>query len=219
MKKFAIGCLIVLVLGAAAVVGVGYYGFLKVKSAVNQFAELRHIPDLDHEIRVQTPFDVPSTGELTQAEVDRFMQVQAKVRERLGHNFDLLQKNYKALSERLDKNQANVTDLPQLISAYRDMAAAWMDAKRAQVAALNDANMSLGEYRWIRSASYQAIDVPFIDVDFSRLAEQVKNGAEVHNFALVGGALAGKGPDANKKLVEKYKKQLQDNMPLAVFGL
>ena len=99
------------------------------------------------------------------------------------------------------------------------MAAAWMDAKHAQVDALNDVGMSLGEYRWIRSASYQALDIPFIDLDFGRIAEQVKSGADMGHAVIVGGALAGKGPDSNKKLVDRYKKQLADNMPLAVFGL
>ena len=219
MKKFAIGCLIVLVVGAAAVVGVGYWGFLKVKSTVSQFAELRHIPDIENGVRVKAAFAVPQTGELTANEVDRFVRVQTRVRDRLGHNFELLQRNYQTLSDRLNKNQTNVTDLPQLISAYRDMAAAWMDAKRAQVEALNEAGMSISEYRWVRSVSYQALDVPFIDLDFGRIAQQMKDGANAGEAVLVGGALAGKGPDSNKKLVEPYKKQLQDNMPLAVFGL
>jgi hypothetical protein len=219
MKKFAIGCLVVLVLGAAALAGIGYYGYLKVRSTVTQFAELRRIPEIEKSVRVKTPFTAPESGELTSSEVDRFLTVQTRVRERLGHDFDLLQRNYQSLSDRIDKHQTNVTDLPQLASAYRDMAAAWMNAKHAQVDALNEAGMSLGEYRWVRSASYQALDIPFIDLDFGRIAEQVKSGADMGHAVIVGGALAGKGPESNRKLVERYKKQLADNMPLAVFGL
>jgi len=59
-----------------------------------------------------------------------------------------------------------------------------------------------------------------MDVDFGRIAEQVKNaGGQVNATVLVGGAFSGKGPASNLKLVEKYRKQLEDYIPLASFGL
>ena len=49
MKKLAIGCgTVVLVLGVL-VVGVGYYGFLKLRSTVTQFAELGRVPEIERE--------------------------------------------------------------------------------------------------------------------------------------------------------------------------
>jgi len=137
------------------------------------------------------------------------------VHDRLGRNFALLERNYKSLAEKKD---ATIADLPMLMAAYRDMAAAWLDAKRAQVEALNETGLSLEEYRWIRSESYRALDVPFIDVDFARIAEQARSGAR-QGAVLIGGALTGRGPASNLKLVERYRKQLEDYMPLAAFGL
>jgi hypothetical protein len=104
------------------------------------------------------------------------------------------------------------------------MAAGWLDAKRAQVDALNEVGLSLQEYRWIRSAAYGALDIPFVDVDLAHFGDQVKNaasqaGSQANAAVLVGGALAGKGPASNARLVEKYRKQLEDYMPLAAFGL
>ena len=155
MKKLAIGCAIVLVLGSAAVVGVVYYGYLKVKSTVTQLAELSKIPEIERDVRVKAAFSVPVSGELTSAEVDKFMQVTTRVRDRLGKNFDTIERTYKSLADK--KGNTTVADLPALMSAYRDIAAAWLDAKRTQVAALNDVGLSLDEYRWIRSSSYAAL--------------------------------------------------------------
>jgi len=216
MKKLAIGCLIVLVVGGAIVVGVGYYGYMKVKSAVAEFAELGQIGEIERGVRVQTPFTAPASSELTQKQVDQLLQIQKSVHDRLGENMAVFQRNYQALAQ---KKEATVVDLPTLLSAYKDLAHNWVDAKKAQVAALNEAGLSLAEYRWIRAEAYRALDVPFFSVDFGRLAEQVKAGtppAEAPIDSVTGG---GPSPEANKKLLEPHRKAMEDYLPLAAFGL
>lgn len=223
MKKFAIGCLIVLVLGGIAAVGAGYYIFGKAKSTYSQlkttatqFAELGKIPQIEDGVELKTPFVIPTGGALTQGQVDKFVQVQTRVRARLGQNFDVLQRKYKALT---DKKDATVMDLPQLIAAYRDLAASWLDAKRAQVQALNEAGLSLSEYRWIRSEAYKSLNLPLVDIDFGKIAEQIRNNQQPSEEIMLGGAFSGSAAPENAKLVERYRKQLEDNMPMATFGL
>jgi len=223
MKKVAIGCLVVLALGCVAAAGVGYYiygkaksGYAQLKSTATQFAELGKIPQLEEGVQVKTPFLIPSGGALTQSQVDKFVQVQTRVRARLGQNFEVLQRKYKALT---DKKEANVTDLPQLIAAYRDLAASWLDAKHAQVDALNEAGLSLSEYRWIRSEAYKSLNLPLVDIDFAKIAAQIKQNEEPNQEIMLGGAFSGTASPANARLVEKYRKQLEDNMPMATFGL
>src|SRR5713101_3743236 len=109
MKKLAIGCLVVFVVVGAAVVGIGYYGYLKVRSTVTQLAELQKVPEIERGIRVQTPFVVPASGELTATQVDRFMKVTTRVRDRLGADMVAFERNYKALEE---KKQTTAADLP-----------------------------------------------------------------------------------------------------------
>ncbi|HEY3883759.1 MAG TPA: hypothetical protein VGL62_01030 [Vicinamibacterales bacterium] len=215
MKKLAIGCLVVFVIGAAAAVVGGYYVYFKVRSTVTQLAELRQIPEIEQGVRVKTPFTAPPSGDLTTQQLDKFMKVQATVRDRLGRNMDALQRNYKSLS---NKKDATITDLPQILSAYRDVAASWLDAKRTQVVALNDAGLSIDEYRWIRSRAYQALNVPFIAIDFAQLAEQTKAGVQPGD-ALFGNAYTGPVSPATATLVEKYRDRLMDNLPIASFGL
>jgi hypothetical protein len=216
MKKLAIGCLLILVVGGVAAAGGAYYLYYRVKSTVTQFAELGKIPEIEDGVQIKTPFVMPAGGALTQSEVDRFVQVQTRVRARLGQNFDLLQRKYKALS---DKKDATVTDLPQLIAAYRDLAASWLDAKRAQVEALNDVGLSMSEYRWIRSEAYKSLNLPLVDIDFATIAKQIRNNKQPSEEIMLGGAFSGAASPANAKLVERYRKQLEDNMPMATFGL
>src|ERR1051326_256664 len=209
MKKLAIGCGIVVLLIGAAIVGVGYYGYMKVKSTVTQLAELGQVRDIERGVKVQTAFVVPASGELTAAQVDKLLKVTTRVRDRLNADLTTFQRTYKSLA---DKKEATAADLPALLSAYRDLAKDWLNAKRAQVEALNEVGLSLDEYRWIRSSAYAALDIPFMDVDFGRIAEQVKNaGGQGNATVLVGGAFSGKGPASNLKLVEKYRKQLEED--------
>jgi hypothetical protein len=215
MKKLAIGCLVVVVLCGAAFVGISYWGYMKVKGAVTQLAELSKIPEIEQGVRVKSPYVIPASGTLTQAQVDRFIKVTTAVQARLGQNMAVFRRNYQSLAQ---KKETTAMDLPQLMGAYRDLAAAWLDAKKAQVEALNNAGLSLDEYRWIRSTAYQAIDVPFMDVDFARIARQAKEDA-LQGSILIGGAFTGKAPAGNRALVEKYRKQLEDYLPLAGFGL
>ena len=216
MKKLAIGCgVIVLVLGVAAM-AVGVYVGIKVKATVTRLAELGKVPDIEREVRVRAAFTPPGTGELTASQVDRFLRIQRRVRDRLGENVAKFERTYQTLA---NKKQATATDLPALLSAYGDLAAMFVDAKRTQVAGLNDAGLSLDEYRWIRSAAYQAIGAPYVDVDFARIAADAKNGRQSQMPGSFEGAFKGASPPANVRLVEKFRKQLEDNLALASFGL
>jgi hypothetical protein len=109
--------------------------------------------------------------------------------------------------------------MPALMAAYRDLAAAWLDAKRSQVEALNDVGLSLEEYRWIRDQAYQAIGIPFMDFDVGKLVEQVRSGVTDVEPGRIRGSIGPAGPESNRKLIEKFRKQFEENLALASFGL
>jgi hypothetical protein len=215
MKKLAIGCGIVILVAGVALAGIAYYGYMKVRSTVQQFAQLAQVPELERNVRVKEPYAAPASGELTSKQIERLMQVLARVRDRTGQNTAAFQRNYQALSQKKD---ATVVDLPTLVSAYRDLASGYLDAKKAQVDALNEVGMSMSEYRWIRAEAYRALDIPFFAVDFGRLADQVKSGtmpAEAPLDAVPSGTV----PAVNKTLCEPHRKQLEDYLPFVAFGL
>lgn len=216
MKKLLIGCLLTTVVLAIVGIAGSYWLYRKVSSTVSQFAEFAEVPKIEQQVRNTATFTPPASGELTAAQVERFVGVQAQVRQQLGQRFEEMQRRYKTL---FDKPEATVVDLPALMSAYRDLAGTWMDAKRAQTEALNAANFSLEEYRWVRGQAYTALGLPFMDVDVARLVESITSGQAPGEPARMGGSIGPGGPEQNQKLVEPFRKALEDNVALASFGL
>jgi len=211
MKKLAIGCAVVLGLGAAA----SWYAYHKVSSAFAGFAQLGTLPDLERSIRKHGPYTPPASGEPSPEQIDRLLQVQQAVRDRLGTRAQEMEYRYRKL---LAKKEATAVDAPELISAYRDLAVAYMDGKRAQVDALNRAGVSLDEYRWTRSQAYGALGMPIMDVDVAGIIADVKQGRQptMPAYQMTVGPT---GSPAVQKLVEPHRKALEENAGLAFFGL
>ena len=215
MRKLAIGCGVLLVLGMVGAAGASYFAYRKVSSAVAGFAELGSLPELERSVRNQRPFEPPPAGEPSREQIGRLLEIQQAVRARLGERADQIEQRYHRL---LAKDKATAMDMPELISAYRDLAGAYMDGKRAQVEALNRAGLSLEEYRWTRSRAYAALGMPLMDVDVSRMIEDVKAGRQPAGPTLHL-AEASAGSPAVVKLVEPHRKALEANVGLAFFGL
>ncbi len=217
MKKLAIGCLVVLVVGCVAAAGVGYYFYRQVRSTVSQYAQLSAVPDIEREIRNTSPFAPPPSEEFTEAQLERLVKVQARIRERLGTRVADLDQKYKALME---KKEPTAFDLPKIMAAYADLVSMWVEAKREQVAGLNEVNLSMAEYQWIRDQAYQAIGAPLVEIDISRLVDEVQKGVtNPRDPATLKGAIGPAGPASNQKLVERFKKVLEQNVGLASLGL
>jgi len=216
MKKLAIGCGLVLVLVGVVVAAASYYVYRQASATFAQFRELGQVPQIESTVRNRTSFTPPATEELTAAQVERLVKVQGLVRQRLGQRFSELQTKYKSF---IDKKDTTVLDLPALLAAYRDVASAWMEAKRSQADALNSVDMSLDEYRWIRNQAYRALGAPYVDFDVAKLVDGIKNNRTTIEPGQILGSVGPAGPESNRKLIEPFRKQLEDGLPLASFGL
>jgi hypothetical protein len=221
VKKLAIGCLVVLVVLGVAGSFAAYYVYSVVKTKVGaslaKFEAFSKAPELERQVKNTGPFNPPGSGVLTPTQVERFVAVQTAVRAQLGARFADLERRYKAL---LDKKEATALDLPELISAYGDLAQIWIAAKKAQVDALNAQGLSLAEYRWVRDRSYRALGLPVMSVDISEIIDKVSRGENVEQPRTgFEGSIGPTGPAENQKLIERFKKSLEDNAALTVFGL
>jgi hypothetical protein len=216
MKKLAVGCGIVLLVVGLAGAGAAYYLYRQVSSTVAQFAELGQIPDLERNIRNRTPFTPPASEELTDSQIEKLVQVQSEVRRRIGERMKDFQARYKTLAE---KDDATIVDAPALMRAYSDLAAAWLEAKRGQIEALNSAGLSLDEYRWIRDQAYRALGQPFVDLDIAKIVDEARRGISSETAGQLRGSMGPAGPESNRALIERFKKQLEENLALASFGL
>ena len=216
MKKLAIGCGVLVLLGCLALGGAAYYTYRQARSMFAQFAELGQVSEIERSVRVKTPYQPPPSAELTADQVERLLRVQDNVRTTLGARFNELESKYKAFA---DKKDATIADAPALLAAYRDVAAAWMAAKRSQVDALNRAGLSLEEYRWIRDQAYRALGVPYMDLDVGKIVDRIRQGSTTVAPGEIRGSAGPAGPESNRKLIEPYRRQLESNLALASFGL
>jgi hypothetical protein len=215
MKKVVIGCVVLIAVLAVGAGAASYMVYRKVNSTLAGFAELGTVSELERSVRNRDRFVPPASGELNERQLQRFLGVQQAVRARLGERAHEFERKYQAL---LAKDSATVFDAPELVSAYRDLAKGYVDAKRAQVDALNDAGLSLEEYRWVRTRSYAAIGVPMMEMDLARIVDDVKNGRTPATPPAVM-QLGPSDPPASQKLVEPHRKVLEANAGLAFFGL
>jgi hypothetical protein len=215
LKKILIAILIVFSLAGIAVVGVGYYLYRQVRSTFAGFTQLAQLPDIERGVHARG-YAPPSSEELTEVQVTRLVGVQAAVRKRIGERFADFERKYKTL---VDKEKATIADAPAILAAYSDMATMWLDAKRTQVEALNATGLSLEEYRWIRDQAYRALGIPYMDLDIGKITEDARSGRSSDQPAQLRGAMGPAGPEINRKLIEAVKKQLEENLALASFGL
>src|SRR4029078_3317095 len=157
MKKFAIGCgivLVILMIGGA--VGT-WWVYNRAKSAIQStiagFTALGKVPDIERQVRNTTAFTPPESGQITSNQLTKYMKVQEQVRQTLGDRFKGLNDKHKALIERLDKQQHSALDLPELIDTYKDLAGLYVTGKQAPADALNALGLSLAHYRWHQHAA------------------------------------------------------------------
>jgi len=215
MKKLAIGCAVFVVLCVVGGAAGSYFVYHKVRSTISGFLQLGEVPTIERSVRNKTPYAPPASGEISSSQLNRYLAVQQAVRARLGAQATVFERNYHTL---LSKKEATALDMPELVAAYRDLAGVYVDGKRAQVDALNQAGFSLEEYRWVRTQSYAALGVPMMDFDVSRMIEDVQAGrTPPQPTRLI--PLGPTGPPANQKLVKPYEKTIVDYAPYGFFGL
>jgi hypothetical protein len=221
MKKFAIGCLVVL--GLLLVCGgIGlYFAYDRLFKPGMEMAasvkELGTLADLEKQVRNSATFEVPQGDELTQAMVDRFVKVQQQVQSGLGPRMTDLKAKYDQLDKMLE-GQKRTASVREIAAGLKDLTSIIIAAKKAQVEALNASGFSVREYEWVRQQVYAAIGVAAVGFDMKKVAEEVKAG-NVNAMSKPERGTVSDVPERNKALVAPYEKQLKDWAPLAYFGL
>ncbi len=216
VKKVALGCLGVVVL--LGIVG-GVLGYVFVwrpaRAYITSFKQLGELADIDKTVTNKASFTPPDNGELTEAQVARFVKVQEAMESRLGARNAELKAKYDQL-ESQQKGENRQPTFTEAMGALRDLTGIIVEAKHAQVDALNASGFSLEEYAWVRGQVYAAAGLPFSEMDLARLASAAQSGSREVPTTEVGGSEV---PEVNKALVKPYVEKLQQWMMLGVFGL
>lgn len=216
MKKVVFGCLGAAVLFAIVAAFAGYYLVYKPgKAFLEQTAKFREIPRLESNVENKAAYTAPANGEFTASQLNRMLAVQQSVITQLGTRAKQLEAKLKAL----DSSQGGPSraSLGDVISALKDLGTIVVDAKRVQVAALNQQKFSLTEYAWVRGAVYRAAGVPVGTeiADAIRAAAEGKEPAAPVSLERSGEPV----PARNKELVAPHLEMLKQNAALVFFGL
>ena len=222
MKKILGGCLIVLVI---AIVGFGIAGFYAYRAARPMFdnaadyvARARDLATLSDQVRNQSSYTPPASGELTASQVERFIAVQGRVRAELGDRWGEFEKTAESLKQKAGNKQAewSYSDISAIVSNFMGI---YTEARKAHVTALNVHKFSDEEFSWVRLRVYEAGGMQLVDsFDTSAIEALVRGGAETSGVAVPDIEMP-KVPEANIKLVTPHAAKLKEWLPMAMLGL
>ena len=204
-KKVVMGCLIAVVAVIAIGGGLAYFYVVRpLTNTVRAGVELTRITELDRQVTNRASFSAPANAELTERDVERFMQVSNTVMNGLQNRANELQAKYQ------DINRGNPS-VRQVINAYADIIQLVVSAKELQVGALNSAGFSLEEYAWVRRSVLEATGHSVAQINLAALAE-----GNVQEQAAQGVANV---PERNVELVAPFSERIGEYVGLAMFGL
>ena len=221
MKKLLVGCLVIVVLAAVAL-GVGAYFVYRaatpyIEDARNYVRGLSELSELEKNIKNTERHAPPESGELTEAQMQRFVRVQDDVRAALGQRMKDFEEKYKHLKS--DTQNGQQPSLSEVMTGLRDLAGVFVDARRYQVAALNKEGFSQSEYSWVRTRVFEAAGIEVANmIDLGKLERAVREGTGMEDFSAPR-VPTRDVPEKNRELVKPYLKQLDQWIPLAFFGL
>jgi hypothetical protein len=209
MKRILIGCLAVFALLFVGG-GVVAYVFLwrPAQQVVQTVREFQRVGDLNEQVRNGEAYRPPTDDVMSAEQLRRYVEVQRGMRA-------ALEQDYGDLRARVEAIDAAQTPGPrELLNAYRDVASLVLEAKRAQVDALNEQRFSLAEYDWVRSQTVAALGYAgYASFDLQELVSAVQQGEDPVQPARVDVA------PANAELVEPYRDELQELIGFALVGL
>ena len=216
MGKFLIGCLGIGLLLSVAGIGVVWWKFGDDISAgvgmvtggleaAEEFAKLQEeFEKLDATVANRAAFRAPADNQLDPQQFDRFMAAHQQMRGVLEGRLQELDSKYEQQKQSLEA-EGDQVGLAELAEAYGDLAELLIDAKRAQVEALNAQDFSLEEYRWTRNTVYKALGE---SVAVAAIA-QGADGAQFNQTV----------PQETIDLVEPHRQELMETYVLAWWGL
>jgi len=217
MKKILAGCLVVLVIALIGFGVAGYYAYrLMLENAGDVIARARDMAALGDRVVNRTPYVPPDHGELTPAQVERFLAVQTRVRSELDSQWKEIQTRSE---EGRSKTEGNARlSFSEVTSIFTDLANVYLDARRAQVVALNTQKFSDAEYTWVRRRVWEAAGIELASgMDLSAIEDVARMGTQRPDFELPAMPTL-EVPDANVKLVKPHTAKLKDWIPIAVLG-
>jgi hypothetical protein len=221
VKKILTGCLVVAVIAMIGFGVAGYYAYRfarpMIENAGDYLQRAREISQLGDRVANKAPYVPPKNGQLTLAQVDRFLAVQGRVRTELGSRWDEIETKAAEIHKKADSNET--LSFAEVTSIFSDIANTYVEARRVQVNALNIHKFSDGEYSWVKTRVYEAAGMNIAGgIDLSAIEDLARSGAQKSTTKLPDMPMP-EVPEANIRLVKPHTAKLKEWIPMAVLGL
>ncbi|NBB93675.1 MAG: hypothetical protein GVY32_10960 [Gammaproteobacteria bacterium] len=205
MRKFAIGCLIVVAVLVVAGGTAGYFFVVKpawefaggVQEFVQEFAEL------NDQIERQDGFEPPAGGGVSNERFQRFLVAQRDMRQAMEGELAALEERLDSMKQELEAENREA-GIGEMFTAYQGLGDLLLKAKRVQVEALNRYNFSLQEYHYVRNQVYRALGQEVAVASFGGQAPQMQNRQV---------------PDELVEMVSPHREELMEGYAFAWFGI
>jgi len=222
MKKILTGCLIVAVIAMIGLGVAGFYAYRAMKpvieNASNYMDKAREVARLGEEIKIKSHYEPPKNGELTPAQVERFLAVQTRVRSDLGGQWAEIEKKSADIKAKASVSPKDWT-LAEFTSVFSDIGSIWVAARKSQVNAINIQRFSEEEYEWVRARVYEAAGVELAGgMDLSKIEDLARENAGRSGVDIPKMDLP-EVPAANVALVKPHIAKIKEWIPMAALGL
>lgn len=205
MKKFLVGCAIVLVVLVGAGGTAGYFFVIKpawefaggVQAFVSEYAEL------DEQIDRKDGFQPPADGAMSDEQFQRFLVAQRDMRQAMEGELEALDKQLEAMKQEQEAENRDA-GIGEMFTAYQGLGDLLIQAKRAQVDALNRYQFSLQEYLFVRNQAYRALGQQVAVASIGEQAPQTRGGDV---------------SQAVREMVAPHREELMEGYAFAWFGI
>jgi len=221
MKKILTGCLIVLVIAMIGFGVAGYYAYRfarpMIDSAGDYVSQARDLAQLGDRVAHKAPYVPPADGGLTASQVERFVAVQGRVRSEFGDRWTEVEVKSAEIRKKTEGNE--MLSFGEVRDIFSGVANIYVEARRAQVNALNIHKFSDGEYSWVKRRVYEAAGIHVASgFDFSAIEDLARDGAQRSSTKFPDLPMP-EVPPANIELVKPHIARLKEWLPMAVLGL
>ena len=207
--RWVVGCFMGLLVLALAVGGLVWWFLIRpLGKVIGSVANLSQLEEIDKGIRNTSPYAQPQSGELAPGQLERLLSVERAVKTQVGGQLGTLETRFKALDN--GQGQVNAQNFEQALEGLGDLFKVLLDAKKAQVAALNAQNFSRNEYAWVRDQTFQAL---------SKVTGQPFTGFTSLNGTPPQIYTPTVPSSANVEAVRPHQDALLESLPMHAFGL
>jgi len=222
MKKILGGCLVVLVIALVGFGVAGFYAYRAAKpmfdSAADYVSRARELATLSDQVKVKDPYQPPADGQLTPAQLDRFLAVQTRVRSELGDRWAEFEKTAQSLKDKAENRRSDWT-LSDISGIFSNFMGIYTEARKVHVNALNVHKFSDDEFSWVRLRVYEAAGMQLAgSIDTSAIEAMARQGAQSTGVDLPA-MPRPEVPEANIALVKPHAAKLKEWLPMAMLGL